>query len=882
MAQFVKLKVAEAIQDDVNKGVVRFDSNFIHQLDMKPGDIVEIEGERKTVSIVDRAYPGDIGLNVIRMDGLVRRNARTGIGEYVQVRKAEVEVAKKIIIAPSQQGIRIDAPPAIFRHRLLGRAVVKGDIISLGGVQRRKSALSDSSFFSDIFEGTDFLGAFGFMDFKFIVVDCSPKGAVIISDKTEIQYNPEAMELVEGEVLPEVTYEDIGGLSGELKKIRELVELPLKHPEIFEQLGIEPPKGVLLHGPPGTGKTLLAKAVANETNSNFILINGPEIMSKFYGESEANLRKKFEEAEKNAPSIIFIDEIDAIGAAREESKGEVERRVVAQLLAIMDGLKSRGKVVVIAATNIPNSLDPALRRPGRFDREIEIGVPQKPGRLNILKIHTRNMPLEGDIHYDILAHELGIALGSAAQRDLRIYSHDSGQQQQQTVEKRQDLLNKIKESYTSISEDRIQVERLFETLKAIETMKPDVAQAHVSALSLPEGSSKVVRMLLDYAAYDDRFLGDVLKGVRQKGTQRDLQELAEITHGFVGADLAALTRETAMVVLRKVLPDLSLEKDERIPPELLAKLKIRKQDFYDALHTVRPSALREVFVETPNVKWQDIGGLDTVKDSLIEAVEWPLKHPERFEQMGIRPPRGILLYGPPGTGKTLLAKAVANESDANFIQVKGPELISKWVGESERGIRKIFEKARQASPSIIFFDEMDSIAPRRGGPGGDNKVTERMVNQLLTEMDGLETLKDVVIIGASNRPDIMDPALLRPGRFDRILLISQPNAQAREKILRIHSRNMPLHQDVNLAEIAKMLDNYVGADIEAICREAAMLALRESLEARQVRKVHFEAALKRVRPSVSSEIIANYEQFEQNYSKAQGNQMGLDKQIYFG
>ena len=634
----LKLKVAEAIQDDVSKGIVRIDTSFMQEIGARVGDIVEIEGERKTVGIADRAYPGDIGLNIIRMDGIIRKNARTGIGEQVSVRKAEVKEAKKVVIAPARKGIVIRASPEIFKQGLLGRAVLKGDIVSLGGTRRRRTAMSESPFFDDVFNILDEnMMGFGFGDIKFIVADVSPKQAVIISEQTDVIFNPEAVEVAE-ERIPEVSYEDVGGLEDEIKKVREMVELPLKHPEIFERLGIEAPKGVLLHGPPGTGKTLLAKAVANETNSHFILINGPEIMSKYYGQSEENIRKKFEEAEKNAPSIIFIDEIDAIASKREETRGEVERRVVAQLLAMMDGLKSRGKVVVIAATNVPNILDPALRRPGRFDREIEIGAPSKDGRHNILKIHTRNMPLAKSVN---------------------------------------------------------------------------------------------------------------------------LKELANVTHGFVGADLASLAKEAAMIVLRRVLPELKLKEEEPIPKEVLEQLKITMSDFKDALKVVRPSALREVLIEVPNIKWTDIGGLDNVKQELMEAVEWPLKYPEAFKRLGVKPPKGILLYGAPGTGKTLLAKAVANEAEANFISVKGPELLSKWVGESEKAVREVFKKARQTSPTIIFFDEIDSLAPRRG-LSSDGHVSERVVNQLLTEIDGIEEMHDVVIVAASNRPDIIDTALLRP------------------------------------------------------------------------------------------------------------------------
>ena len=730
----LNLKVAEAVQDDVDKGIVRVDNSFMQEISVRPGDIVEIKGERATVGIVDRAYPGDIGLKIIRVDGTQRRNAGTGIGEMVTVKKADVKEAKKITIAPARKGVVIRTSSNIFKQGLLGRAIIKGDIVSLGGARRRRTAVSKNPFFDDIFSMLDegSMG-FGLGGLKFVVAETNPKGAVVISDSTQVVLNPEAVEVKE-ETIPDITYEDIGGLQEEIKKIREMVELPLKHPEIFETLGIEAPKGVLLHGPPGTGKTLLAKAVANETNSHFILINGPEIMSKYYGASEENLRKKFDEAEKNAPSIIFIDEIDAIAPKREEVKGEVERRVVAQLLANMDGLQSRGKVVVIAATNIPNMLDPALRRPGRFDREISIGVPDREGRLNVLKIHTRNMPLEKDVKLD---------------------------------------------------------------------------------------------------------------------------KLSEITHGFVGADLAALAKEAAMVVLRRILPEIKLKEETTIPKEILEKLRIHMKDFREALKVVRPSAMREVFVEIPNITWNDIGGMTDVKQELSEAVEWPLKHPGSFKRLGIKPPKGVLLYGAPGTGKTLLAKAVANESKANFILVKGPSLLSMWVGESERGVRKVFEKARQASPCIIFFDEIDALAPKRG-IGADGRVSERVVNQILTEMDGLQDLNDVIIIGATNRPDILDTALLRPGRFDRIVLAGVPDDVSRLKIFKIHTKDMKLAKDVKLDKLAKESKYYTGADIESICREAAIFALREDIKAKEVKLKHFEMALEKVRPSASKDIEQAY------------------------
>ncbi|MEM4366466.1 MAG: CDC48 family AAA ATPase, partial [Candidatus Woesearchaeota archaeon] len=754
MNKEIRLRVAEAVYDDAYKGIVRIDSSIMKELGLRAGDVVEIEGGRRTVAVVDRAFPADIGLKIIRMDGLTRKNAKTSVGEAVKIRKADVKVAKRIVIAPAKEGVVVKASPDIFSQALLGRAVVKGDIIALGGTRRRKTMMVGNPFYDEIFKQlTDTLFDFepelafgGFGDLKFAVAEVSPpKSPVIVTESTEILLNPEAIK-IEEESVPEVTYEDIGGLDEELKKLREMIEVPLKHPEVFEKLGIEPPKGVLLHGPPGTGKTLLAKAIANETNAAFIVINGPEIVSKFYGESEANIRKKFEEAEKNAPAIIFIDEIDAIAPKREETRGEVERRMVAQLLSLMDGLKSRGKIVVIAATNVPNMLDPALRRPGRFDRELEIGVPNLEGRLNILKIHTRNMPLAKDV---------------------------------------------------------------------------------------------------------------------------DLKELAAITHGFVGADLAALAKEAAMIVLRRVMPDLKY--DETVPKEVLEKLKVTKADFKEALKVVRPSALREVFVEKPNVRWESIGGLEGVKQELKEAVEWPLKYPDSFKRLGVKPPKGILLYGAPGTGKTLLAKAVATESEANFILVKGPELLSKFVGESEKAVRDVFKKARQTAPTIIFFDEIDSLCPRRG-ISSDSHVTERVVNQMLTEIDGLEELHDVVVIGATNRPDMLDTALLRPGRFDRIILTPVPDEKARLEIFKVHTKGMPL-KDVDLEELAKKTQGYVGADIEAVCREAAILALRENIAASGVTSKHFAEALKKVPPSVTKDIEDAYAKLLNKFRSARAKAM---------
>ncbi len=739
-----RLKVMEALQEEAYKGIVRIDSETMHKIGVHPGDVLEIEGGRITVGIVDRAYPTDVGQSIIRMDGILRRNAKTGIGETAKVRKAEVKEAKSVTIAPAQQGVLVRANPELFKRALLGRAVIKGDIVVPGGTMRRRRTLSESPFFDDVFSMFEesFSGSFGLSGLRFIVAQTNPKEAVLITEATNLVLNPKSVEITE-EKVPEVTYEDIGGLTDEVKKIREMVELPLKHPQLFAKLGIEPPKGVLLHGPPGTGKTLLAKAVANESEANFVLINGPEIVNKYYGESEKRVRSTFEEAEKNAPSIIFIDEIDAITPKREETYGELERRVVSMLLTQMDGLKNRGEVVVIGATNRINSIDPALRRPGRFDREIVIGVPDRKARLNILKIHTRNMPLAKDVN---------------------------------------------------------------------------------------------------------------------------INKLSQITHGFVGADVAALGKEAAMNVLRRILPDLNLGEKSEIPKEILEKLVVTQEDFMQALKIVRPSAMREVLVETPNVNWEDVGGLKEIKQEIVESVEWPLKKSAAFKRLGIKPPRGLLLYGPPGTGKTLLAKAVANESEANFISIKGPELLNKFVGESEKGIRKIFEKARQVAPTVIFFDEIDSIAHKRTGEE-NNQVTERVVNTLLAEMDGLEDMSDVIVIAATNRPDMIDTALLRPGRFDRLLLTPPSNRKGRNDIFKIHTLNMPLSKDVDLTKLAEKTEGYVGADIESICREAGLLALRENINSKEISNKNFLEALEKIKPSLTKEAMEMYKELEENYLK---------------
>ncbi len=731
----ISLKVGELTdREEFGRGIVRIDTKIMQTLGIRESDVVELEGQRKTGAIAVRSYPVDIGLNIIRMDGITRRNAGIGVGEMIKVRKANVKEAKRVVLAPAEKGIILQVNPELMKKNLFMRPLTKGDIVAPFPVVKHRRG----SPFEDFFDIEEIFFAPIPGETKLAVVSTVPDGIVQVTDITDVEIRPEAVE-IEEKAIPTITYEDIGGLHDAIQKIREMVELPLRHPELFTRLGIEPPKGVLLYGPPGTGKTLLAKAVANESGASFFSINGPEIMSKWYGQSEENLRKVFEEAEKNAPAVIFIDEIDAIAPKREEVSGEVERRVVSQILTLMDGLKSRGKVIVIAATNRPNALDPALRRPGRFDREIEIGVPDQKGRKEILQIHTRNMPLEDDV---------------------------------------------------------------------------------------------------------------------------SLEWLASVTYGFVGADLEALCKEAAMLALRRVLPQISWKKEEELPPEVLEKLRVTKRDFENALKIVEPSAMREVLVEVPKVRWKDIGGLENVKKTLQEIVEWPLKHPDSFKRLGIKPPKGILLYGPPGTGKTLLAKAVANESDANFISIKGPEVFSKWVGESEKHIREIFKKARQVAPTVIFFDEIDSLAPARGISAG-TRVNENVVSQILTEMSGLEELHNVVVIAATNRPDILDPALLRPGRFDRQIFVPAPDEKARLEILKVHTRDMPLSKDVDLKKLAKETEGCSGADLEALVREAGLEALRKSFRAKAVTKKDFESALKKIRPSITPELVKFYQKISE-------------------
>ncbi|ASJ12967.1 CDC48 family AAA ATPase [Thermococcus thioreducens] len=789
----VKLKVASAYQRDVGRGIVRIDRKAMREIGVQSGDIIEIIGTKNTAAVVWPAYPEDEGLSIIRMDGTIRKNAGVGLGDEVTVRKAEVKEAKKVIVAPTEP-IRFGHDFVEWFHsRLVGRPVVRGDYIKVG-----------------------ILG----QELTFVVTATTPAGIVQITEFTEFQVSEKPVKEVSKTAALGVTYEDIGGLKDVIQKVREMIELPLKHPEIFEKLGIEPPKGVLLYGPPGTGKTLLAKAVANEANAHFIAINGPEIMSKYYGESEERLREVFKEAEENAPAIIFIDEIDAIAPKREETHGEVEKRVVSQLLTLMDGLKSRGKVIVIAATNRPDAIDPALRRPGRFDRELEVGVPDKAGRKEILQIHTRGMPIEPEFRK-------GKVIGILEELERNDAYRESAERALMKVKNARD--EEIPEILRGVDE------RLYDEVKA---------------------------RLID--------------GL--------LEELAEVTHGFVGADLAALAREAAMAALRRLIKEGKIDFEaEHIPKEVLEELRVTRKDFYEALKMVEPSALREVLLEVPNVRWDDIGGLEEVKEELKEAVEWPLKYPEAFLGLGITPPKGILLYGPPGTGKTLLAKAVANESEANFIAIKGPEVLSKWVGESEKNIREIFRKARQAAPTVIFIDEIDAIAPARGSDM--SRVTDRLINQLLTEMDGIERNSGVVVIAATNRPDILDPALLRPGRFDRLILVPAPDEKARLEIFKVHTRRVPLAEDVSPEELAKRTEGYTGADIEAVVREAAMLAMRRALQEGIIRpgmkadeirgKVKvtmkdFEEAMKKIGPSVSEETMDYYRKIQEQFKQSRG------------
>ncbi len=718
------LRVAEAKPKDVGRGIARIDPAVVNILGLTTGDVVVIEGKKKTVAICWPGYPEDENRGIIRIDGTIRKNADIGIDEKVGIRKAKAKMAEKVKLALTEP-LRIVGGEQYLSQVLEGRVISRGDTIEINIMGRK---------------------------IELVVVSYSPSAdATIIQRTTKVKISdkPVKEEMVS---LPKVSYEDIGGLGDEVKKVREMIELPLRHPELFDKLGVEAPKGLLLHGPPGTGKTLLAKAVASETHANFHSLSGPEIMSKYYGQSEENLREIFNTAEENAPSIIFIDEIDSIAPKRDEVTGEVERRVVAQLLSLMDGLKSRGKVVVIGATNRPDSLDPAIRRPGRFDREIEIGIPDRKGRHEILQIHTRGMPLAEDV---------------------------------------------------------------------------------------------------------------------------DLKRFADMTHGYAGADLEALAKEAAMRSLRRILPEIDLEV-ENIPAEILNKITVTLTDFNDAFREMEPSAMREVLIESPNIPWTDVGGLEEAKLELRETVEWPLKYGKLFEHMNAEPPKGVLLYGPPGTGKTLLAKAVATEAESNFISVKGPEFLSKWVGESEKAVRETFRKAKQASPCVVFLDELDAIAPQRGA-SSDSHVTERVISQILTELDGLEDLHNVTVIAATNRPDIIDPALLRPGRFDRLIYIPVPDLEARKKIIEIHTRNKPLASDVDLDALSKESEGFTGADIASVCNEATMLSIRdmvlrggdlseEKIKQRKISKEYFEKAMQKVLGAEKKE-VEKYVDISKRFSK---------------
>lgn len=755
-SQSARLQVAGAKPQDVGTGTARISRKTFQTLNLREGQVIEIVGKRTTAAIVLPPYPEDEGLDVIRLDGLQRGNAGVSIGDYVDARRADVKPAKRVQLAPAQKNLRLVGSGEMLRRTLFQRPLVSGDVISTSIYQRatQQGAAGRDNIPEDLFRMFFEQPAFGLQEIRLRVISTVPRGVVQVAQDTEIELLPEFVDSEEPR-RSDITYDDIGGLGDTIHQVREMVELPLKHPELFQQLGIDPPKGILLHGPPGTGKTLIARAVANEADTRFFHIAGPEIMGRFYGESEQRLREIFQQASQQAPSIIFIDEIDSIAPKREDVNGEVERRVVAQLLTLMDGLEPRQNVVVIGATNRVDALDEALRRPGRFDREIVIGVPDVKGRREVLGIHTRGMPLAEDVNLD---------------------------------------------------------------------------------------------------------------------------EIARVTYGFVGADLSALGREAAMETLRRLLPRINLDNSE-IPQEILDNLRVTREDFLTALKRVQPSALREIMIEAPNVEWSDIGGLEDAKRELREGIELPLKHPDAFRRIGIRPAKGFLLFGPPGTGKTLLAKAVAREAEANFIAAKSSDLLSKWYGESERQVSRLFSRARQVAPTVIFIDEIDSLAPERGGGIGEPAVTERVVNTLLAEMDGLEELQGVVVIAASNRPALLDPALLRPGRFDDLVYVSVPDREGRLHILKIHTEKMPLGGDVNLEAIADRTNGYTGADLEDLTRRAGLQALREDINTNSIPMRFFEEALKETRASVTEEMEREYRELAETLKSE--SPRGRNKRIGF-